>query len=340
MAPEALRGAGATTRSDLYSVGVLLYHLVTGGYPVAGRSIEGLRLAHQRGQRTWLRDARPALPRDFVAVVERALEANPSERFASAGEMEQALAALLPEARPVGGAEATGAKPGPRRRRLFFGLAVAGAAVALALWLPVRSLRVLGAAPYTVHASLHRVTSDRTEILHAGSRVAPGDRLALEFRASRSLHVYVLNEDERGEAYLLFPLPGLTPTNPLAPDTSHLLPGHSSGRQAFWGVSSSGEREHFLVVASPERLVDFEAEALKLARPRTAAPMLAARLTPEAKMRLRGVGDLILEDLPPLGRDTTGTSSRLASLARQLADHPESVRGIWVRQIDVENPSE
>ncbi len=40
MAPEVLAGGAARPESDLYSVGVLLYHLVTGAYPVGGRSLE------------------------------------------------------------------------------------------------------------------------------------------------------------------------------------------------------------------------------------------------------------------------------------------------------------
>ena len=50
MAPELLRGEPATTRSDLYSVGVLLYRLVTGRYPLTCRSLAGLLEGHESGR--------------------------------------------------------------------------------------------------------------------------------------------------------------------------------------------------------------------------------------------------------------------------------------------------
>jgi serine/threonine protein kinase len=95
MAPELFRGEEASQASDIYSLGVLLYRLVSGKFPVEARSIEKLRERHARGDSIPLLDARPDLPTAFVQVVERALEAAPRDRYASAGEMERALAASL-----------------------------------------------------------------------------------------------------------------------------------------------------------------------------------------------------------------------------------------------------
>jgi serine/threonine protein kinase len=93
MAPEILEGHEASIRADIYSVGVLLYRLVTGSYPVQGQTVAEVRNAHARGARTFLRDARPDLPECFVQIVERALSVNPEDRYASAGTLEAALAA-------------------------------------------------------------------------------------------------------------------------------------------------------------------------------------------------------------------------------------------------------
>ena len=95
MAPEILEGRAASVRSDIYSVGVLLYRLVTRSYPVQGRSVAEVRDAHARGARTLLRDARPDLPENFVQVVERALSPYAEDRYANAGAMEAALAATV-----------------------------------------------------------------------------------------------------------------------------------------------------------------------------------------------------------------------------------------------------
>jgi serine/threonine protein kinase/Flp pilus assembly protein TadD len=91
VAPEVFRGEAAIVQSDLYSLGVLLFYLVTGKYPVTAPSIEQLARAHARAQKRRLRDVRADLPSSFVQVVERALDADPAKRFRTAGEMEAAL---------------------------------------------------------------------------------------------------------------------------------------------------------------------------------------------------------------------------------------------------------
>ena len=94
LAPEVLEGAPATVRSDIYSLGVLLYHLVTNDFPVKAADLDGVRRAHDRREMTPLHEARPDLPEPFVQVVERAVDRDPANRFQSATRMRQALAAL------------------------------------------------------------------------------------------------------------------------------------------------------------------------------------------------------------------------------------------------------
>lgn len=93
--PEVLEGAPTSIHSDIYSLGVLLFHLVSRRYPVTAHSFEALREAHREGRRVRLHDARPDLPDGFVGVVERALHPDPTRRYATAGAMQTALAASL-----------------------------------------------------------------------------------------------------------------------------------------------------------------------------------------------------------------------------------------------------
>lgn len=95
LAPELLRGGEATVRSDIYSLGVLLFHLVTAQYPVTATSLDDLRQAHVEGRRLRLHDARPDLADDFARVVERASHPDPDRRYASAGAFQEALARSL-----------------------------------------------------------------------------------------------------------------------------------------------------------------------------------------------------------------------------------------------------
>jgi serine/threonine-protein kinase len=91
LAPEMFADAPASPQTDIYALGVLLYYLVTAGYPVPARSIEELKEAHARGRQRPLLVARPGLPRGFVNVVEKMLTVDPAERYQTANE---ALAAL------------------------------------------------------------------------------------------------------------------------------------------------------------------------------------------------------------------------------------------------------
>lgn len=99
LAPERLAGEPASERSDLYSVGVLLYEVLSGRRPFQGDTPLGVMRAIERGDAEPLTSLMPELPAGIVAVVERAMSLDPSRRFDSATEMAAALeppAALEP----------------------------------------------------------------------------------------------------------------------------------------------------------------------------------------------------------------------------------------------------
>ena len=92
LAPEVLVGQPATARSDLYSLGVLLFHLATGGFPVVGRSVADLREAHATGTPADVRSLRGDLPRPIAGCIDRALSRDPDARFDTAAALWRALA--------------------------------------------------------------------------------------------------------------------------------------------------------------------------------------------------------------------------------------------------------
>ena len=100
MAPELFEGGKASVQSDIYSVGVLLYRLVTGSVPVDANSPTSLKEVHRTGARKPLADVRSDLPLAFIRVVERALSSTPYERHPSAGALEMALAGVLAPVEP------------------------------------------------------------------------------------------------------------------------------------------------------------------------------------------------------------------------------------------------
>lgn len=95
LAPERFSGGSATPRTDLYALGVLLFHLVTNRFPVEGMTLGEIRERHARGERVLLQDVRHDLQDSFVRALDRALAVDPRARFATAGEMERALAFVV-----------------------------------------------------------------------------------------------------------------------------------------------------------------------------------------------------------------------------------------------------
>lgn len=95
IAPELFTGGRATIQTDIYSLGVLLYFLVSGKYPVQGKSIADFRAAHLSDLKIALRKRIPTVPFAFTRIVDRAIGANPSQRYSSADEMAAALAGFV-----------------------------------------------------------------------------------------------------------------------------------------------------------------------------------------------------------------------------------------------------
>jgi hypothetical protein len=319
--------------------------MVTGGYPVDGVNRSEIGQAHRKGKRQLLRDMRPDLPMGFVRAVERALAPDPADRYQTAGEFEAALV------RSAGLDD----RPEPHRPTPRHWLLASTAVLLIAItawWMFSTRLDQPGpasgtttpagpalessreAVPYSVKASFFNQRDRRDVKLAPGDRVALGDRLSLRIEASTAVHVYVVNTDERGESYLLFPLPGREPTNPLATTQAHRLPGQEEGRDVFWEVTSRGGREHFLVMASPTPLTAFEPMLRALPSPTPGRTVSAAPIPEGVIGLLRGVGGLVSAD----ASKSTGATPAWFETADQLRGDVEIVRGPWIRRLTLENP--
>lgn len=95
LAPESLLGQELDSRSDLYSLGVVLYELFTGYMPFEAETVSQFLDAHMMSLPAPLRRYEPRLPREIEATVLRLLRKNPQERHGAAAEVERELAAVL-----------------------------------------------------------------------------------------------------------------------------------------------------------------------------------------------------------------------------------------------------
>jgi Tol biopolymer transport system component/serine/threonine protein kinase len=91
LAPELFRGASPSAATDVYAVGVLLFRLLTGHYPVPGLTLEEVRAEHAAQAAVSLRSLRPHTPGPMARTIERALAQDPKQRFQSAREFERKL---------------------------------------------------------------------------------------------------------------------------------------------------------------------------------------------------------------------------------------------------------
>jgi eukaryotic-like serine/threonine-protein kinase len=211
MSPEQVRGLESDARSDVYAIGVLAYEMLTGSVPFDSESEYELCRAQVEKPPRPPRELAPALSAELEAVILRALEKDPADRFPSVYALRDALQAALPapegdarapeldtrflatpmrvEVAPPSPETGTATLTGPARRSWARRLGVAlplGALAATALLMGAKLVRTVPEPRVPLAAAAAPVatapTAVRTPVTHTAARaprVAPAHKREL-----------------------------------------------------------------------------------------------------------------------------------------------------------------
>lgn len=177
MAPELfVSGSSASRASDIYSFGVLLYYLVSGQFPVEGKTLGELRRAHQHGMVQPLAALRPDAPPSLIDIITRAIDRDPSRRPRAAVDLQAALSAIALEPE---------VEPAPKTPAAWWIAAAAAAGLTIALLQPLltppavtppalQSIAVMPIKNLTGDAAKQYLADGLTEVIGAHLARLPG----------------------------------------------------------------------------------------------------------------------------------------------------------------------
>jgi len=193
MAPELLQMGAASVASEIYSLGVVLFRLLSNSYPIEGQTLEALRHAHVH-RRVSVPVRLPKVPRELAGIIERALAHDPRDRWPSPDALGQALTSFLASS------SSSLADPPMRLRRAsgpVLATAVAGVGIMITagIWF---SRQNSGQAPVAAApdspATTARVVDAAEELAAASRRGECSASLALH-RSAADLNSQVYGED-------------------------------------------------------------------------------------------------------------------------------------------------
>ncbi len=97
--PEQAAGKGSTIRSDIYSMGILMYELLTGEVPYKGDNAVEIALKHLKEPVPSIRKIMPDIPQSIENIILKATAKNPENRYKDAREMHQDIVTAMDESR-------------------------------------------------------------------------------------------------------------------------------------------------------------------------------------------------------------------------------------------------
>ncbi len=157
MSPEQARGTAVDQRSDLWSLGVVMYEMLAGRLPFAAGSEQGVVHSILSGSFAPLESARPGLPRPLATIVSRCLAKEPSERYQSATDLRADLDCVRRTLSLATAPIIADLPPAPTRRHRRPTMAVLLGALLVALGTAIALRTELRALVHPPESSAHKV---------------------------------------------------------------------------------------------------------------------------------------------------------------------------------------